>query len=121
LRGAEQAVLCRFFSGTQHFPDTFQAHSLVVSHFKHHPFTRCQFTEYRLYTLANLLAQHVPLRIAMPTLLRHDRHAIHFAFCDGEVRRLLFADLPLSQMVQAEVRNDAIKPGLEAAIEAEMI
>ena len=57
----------------------------------------------------------------MRGFLLNSFHAVDRPIGGFHHRGLLFANLPLAQLIQADVSHDAVQPGLKAAIEAERI
>src|SRR5499425_2622963 len=124
-RGAEQRVLHRLFGRTERLADRAQLQSLVVLHFKNHTFTRRKSIHRLGQPQANLLADQVALGIERRAVLALNLKKVACAFLVAihqNFRSLIFrAGLAAAQMIQTNVGHDAIKPGVEAAFEAETV
>src|SRR6185312_634937 len=117
----EQTILSCFLSGAQHFANLPQTHSLVVPQLEHHALARRQLSQRVFHALPDLPAEQTSERVAFDPGLRRGIGAVQSPFRSGHNHGLLFANLSFAQLIQAQVRRNPVQPGVEAAIEAEMI
>src|ERR1700676_285415 len=122
-RRAEKRILHGLFRGAQRIADGPQLQSLVMLHFKNNALAwRKQFHR-RGYARLDFFSEEPPLRIERGTVLALAFEEIAEAFVvirGVELGCWVFRPrLAAAQLVQAYVGDDAIEPGIEAALEAE--
>src|SRR4051794_6571730 len=89
--------------------------------FEYHSLPRRQLPERLFHALANLPAEQTPMRITSGTSFRSGIGSVQRSFRRRNHRGLFLANLSLAQLIQAEVRRDPVQPGMETAIETELI
>src|SRR5580693_2604870 len=122
---AEKRILHRFFRRAQRVADGSQFQSLIVLQFENHALARRKPFHGRSDASLNLFAKQLPLGI--------ERRAV-FALALKEIRdaflmipgvrfgRLIFwAGLTSSELIEADVGDDAVEPGVKAAFETKTV
>jgi hypothetical protein len=109
------------FAGAQDLADVAQAQTLIMPQFKNHALAGRQPAQGAFDTLPELHVPEVALRIGVRGILFKIVHTVERTLGGIHHGRLFLADLPLAQIIQANVRHDAVEPGMEAAIEPERI
>src|SRR5258708_23384496 len=124
-RGAEKRLSHRFFSRAENIADGPQLQALIVLHLKNKAFAGRQALhrrgDARLDFLADKRALGVQRRAMLALALEEIGEAL-LVEAGIQLRRLVFgARLAAAQVVQAHVGDDAVEPGIEAALEAETV
>ena len=121
LSAAEQRVLRRFFCRIQNLANGAQLQSLIMLHLEHHALARCQLGQ----GFGNARSQLTPHQVALGTCARSHvgnliQHVVGATVGVGRDARIFLAHLPLAQQIEAQIGHDAINPGVERALEAEI-
>src|SRR5213078_3177685 len=120
LGRTEQRVLGGFFGRVQHFTNSPQLESLIMLQLKHHAFARGQPIERLRNSAAQLPSHEIALGIGSAATVGHLREkVILFAFGIRRYRSVFFAYLLLANVIEAQVRNNPINPGVKRALEPE--
>src|ERR1700676_31309 len=121
---AKQRILNRLLGRPQCVPDRPQLQPLIVLHLKHDALARRQPLHGPGDAHANLVAHQPPFRILRGTILSLPLEKVRDAVLMRGVYlgSLIFgAGLPATQLVQANVGDDAVQPGIKAALETEPV
>src|SRR5438445_2454513 len=124
-RGAEKRILHRFFRGTENVADSPQFQSLIMLHFKNNALARRQALHGGGETRFDFFSNEGPFRVQRGTLLTLALEEVRNALlveARAQFRSLIFGTrLAASEVVQTNVGNDAVEPGVKAALEAESV
>jgi len=124
-RGAEKRILHGFLGRAESVTDGPELQALIVLHLKHNAFARGQalhgYGDARLDFLADESALGVQRRALLPLALEKIGDAL-LVEAGIQFGSLIFgARLTAAQVVQANVGDDAVEPGVKAALEAETV
>src|SRR5216684_4216288 len=124
-RGAEKRIFHGFFRRAENVADGPQLQALIVLHFKNNAFARRQALHRRGDARLDFLADKRALRVlrrAMLALALEEIGNAFFVEARIQLGWLVFgARLAAAQVIQADVGDDAVEPGIEAALEAETV
>src|SRR6266550_2614844 len=124
-RGAEKRILYGFLGRAEGVTDSPELQALIVLHLKNNSFARGQalhgYGDARLDFLADESALGVQRRALLALALEKigDALLVEAGILLGGL--IFGARLSAAQMVQADVGDDAVEPGVEAALEAETV
>src|ERR1700680_2344342 len=89
--------------------------------FKNHPFSRSKFIQCAIDASGEFAAHQVACGIrARPSIRNPIENVILLAARIGRDRSIFLTNLPLAEMIQAEVSYDPVDPCVEGALEAEV-
>src|SRR6266436_1571826 len=119
LRGPEERILRGLFGRVQNLAHGAQLQPVVVLQLEHHPFTRGQLVERAGYAFAELPAHEVALRVSSRASIGHlVEDGVFFAGGVGGHGSVFLPDLSLAEVIETEIGDDAVNPGVERALEA---
>ena len=121
MGGAEQAVFRRLFGSTNHFADGPQTQAFVVAQFKNRSLPGRELFESAVNLAAQLAIPHLTLGVGMRGTFFQLRHAIHHAFGGFNDSGFLPPNLTATEVVEADIGNNPIQPGVERTIEPESV
>src|SRR6266550_3548221 len=124
-RGAEKRVLHGFLGRAKGVPNRTELQALIVLHLKNNPFTRRQPLHRRGDARFDFLADESTFGVqrgAVFALALEEISDALLVYSGIQLGRLVFgARLSAAQVVQADVGDDAVEPGIKAALEAESV
>src|SRR5438270_10667850 len=87
---------------------------------ENHPLPRGEFVECASYLSTELPPHQIALGISAAASICYLReHVIDFAISIRRYRSIFFPHLLLADVIQAQIRNNAVNPRIERAFEAE--
>src|SRR5258707_87756 len=87
---------------------------------EHHALARRQTTQGLLHLLPQFSAQQPPLRIAIDTLFAYRIQTVASAFWSRNQGGILPAHFAFPELVQAQIRHNAVQPSVKTTIEPEI-
>src|SRR6266566_504409 len=122
---AEKRIFHRFLGGAECVTDRAELQALIMLHFKNNALARREPLHRASNASLDLFAEEAALgvkrRAMLPLALKKVGNAF-FGMAGIQFRGLVFgARLAAAQVVQADVGDDAIEPGVKAAFKAEAV
>src|ERR1700751_48369 len=120
MRGAEERVLRGLFRRMQNLAYCTQLQTVVMLQFENHPLARRQLLERTIDAIAQLTTHQLLLGIRAAAPIWHlVKEAVFFSGAIRRYRSVFFPNLFFTEMIEAEVGNDAVDPSVEGALESE--
>ena len=88
--------------------------------FEHNPFARRKLTQGANDALPQFTASEAMLRAGAGSVIRHPvEHVLLLTFRRRRRTQISAPGMFLAQVIQTQIRNDAVNPGIERALESE--